>query len=629
VSLDGTTVILANGSPNGTNITRYSTDNVTWIAGSSLPTAQWTSIAAGDGKFVAVSFGTIGATSTNGSSWTEIALPTGQYNSVAYGNENWIAVGYGTSGAKSTDGSTWSSSTLPEGAEWSSVAYGKGKFVAVAASDSTITNTAYTVDNGDSWTLGSFAGGCKSIAYGNNRFVAISGGYAGADDCFISFDGISWTPANIPAANWQSITYGEGLFVAVADGENFVITSQDGVNWSKIEIDSTDTYTAVAFSKRNGIGKFYITASGSLNLVELSAGARALARISLNSNRISTIKFWENGSGYISDPTATVYDPNNSFNAVIDLRISNGVLGNPTILNPGTGYVSISSSTSIVGDGFKDEYQIGRFLIVEGANRIPGPGDNLNIQGINDYTYKVLRAEIVGGTVGNYQLRLSIAKNLNAAESPEHLTTLTIRQKYSQVRLTGHDFLDIGLGNFEQTNYPNTLFPNGTILAPEDETKESDGGRVFYTSTDQDGNFRVGELFAVEQASGTVTISADFFQLEGLEEIAIGGVSVGGSGVVVREFSTDPFFIADSNNIIPTQRAIKEFLARRVSGGGSDAFTGQFTAGVIRVGPRSITTTTGDRIDIPVAVKFTRPVSGTLLAHSLFMAGAGDGMQES
>jgi hypothetical protein len=117
--------------------------------------------------------------------------------------------------------------------------------------------------------------------------------------------------------------------------------------------------------------------------------------------------------------------------------------------------------------------------------------------------------------------------------------------------------------------------------------------------------------------------------LTAVMEIAIGGVSVGGSGVVVREFSTDPFFIADSNNIIPTQRAIKEYLARRVSGGGSDAFTGQFTAGIVRVGPRSITTTTGERIDIPVAVRFNRPVSGVMLAHSLFMAGPGDGMQET
>ena len=40
------------------------------------------------------------------------------------------------------------------------------------------------------------------------------------------------------------------------------------------------------------------------------------------------------------------------------------------------------------------------------------------------------------------------------------------------------------------------------------EANEYNGGRVFYSSTDQDGNFRVGELFKVEQSTGIVTISA-------------------------------------------------------------------------------------------------------------------------
>ena len=66
---------------------------------------------------------------------------------------------------------------------------------------------------------------------------------------------------------------------------------------------------------------------------------------------------------------------------------------------------------------------------------------------------------------------------------------------------------------------------------------------MFYTSTDQDGNFRAGELFSVEQGTGIVTISADFFDLDGLSELALGGVRLGGSGTVVREFSTDPLFL--------------------------------------------------------------------------------------
>ena len=85
---------------------------------------------------------------------------------------------------------------------------------------------------------------------------------------------------------------------------------------------------------------------------------------------------------------------------------------------------------------------------------------------------------------------------------------------------------------------------------------------MYYVSTDQDGNFRTGELFSVQQATGVVTISAEFFDLDGLSELALGGVRLGGSGTVVNEFSTDPTFAADSNNVIPTQRAIATFLAR-------------------------------------------------------------------
>jgi hypothetical protein len=252
------------------------------------------------------------------------------------------------------------------------------------------------------------------------------------------------------------------------------------------------------------------------------------------------------------------------------------------------------------------------------SSGVPGPGDNLNISSIDDYTYKVLSVAILGGTVGDYTARIAIAKILQRNESPDHDESLTIRQKYSQVRLTGHDFLDIGLGNFEQTNYPDTLFPNGTVLAPQDEIIEKGGGRVFYSSTDQDGNFRVGEVFAVEQSTGTVTISADFFVLEGLEELSLGGVSVGGSGVVIREFSTDPLFIADSNNIVSTQRAIKAYITSRISGGGSDAFTTILTAGIVVVGPNLITTTTGDKIQIDAPVRFNSPPTGSILAMSYF-----------
>ena len=215
---------------------------------------------------------------------------------------------------------------------------------------------------------------------------------------------------------------------------------------------------------------------------------------------------------------------------------------------------------------------------------------------------------------------MNIAKDLGREEAPEHGNPVEIRQLYSQVRLTGHDFLDIGLGNFEETNYPDTLFPNGTVVSPENEVIERNGGRVFYTATDQDGNFRVGELFAVEQATGTVTLNAQFFELEGLEELRLGGVTVGGSGVVIREFSTDSTFTADSNNVSSTQKAIKAYIQRRVSGGGADAITGQLVAGLVQVGPDSIGTTSGDPVIFAQKVNFRGGIDGTYLAQTYFMS---------
>jgi len=601
--------------------TAYSTDGTNWQF-SSLPSSSlWTKVAYGNGRYVAVSSSGIAATSTDGISWASLTVPSLTYSDVAYGDGVWIAISTGgNQAARSTNGTTWASLSLPEGADWSGIAFGKGKFVAVAQSDSNLCDTVYSSDLGVTWNTGSFVGGCKSIAFGNNRFVAVSGGYAGAEDSFISFDGINWLSGRIPTANWQSVTYGQGLFFAVNNDQSFAAKSTDGRRWELVTPVTTDDYSGIAFGGTNGDKKFVTVARLNSNSLNFTLGLRAQGRIVLNAGRVTELLLFETGRGHTSAPTVTLIDPNNSADAALIPRIANGVLGNPTITNVGEGYPTISTRATISGDGFTDLFQIGRYLVVEGAVRIPGPGDNLRITGVTDYVYKIVDAVVLNGGPGNYTIKLTIAKSLEANESPDHGTSVTIRQNYSQVRLTGHDFLDIGLGNFVQTNYPNTLFPVGTVLAPEDEIRENNGGRVFYTSSDQDGNFRVGELFAVEQASGTVTISAEFFELEGLEELRLGGVSVGGSGVVIREFSTDSFFTADSNNIISTQKAIKTYLARRISGGGSDAFTTIFTAGIVRVGPNLITTTTLEKFEFPGVVRFKYPISGQMLAKTYFSA---------
>ena len=191
-----------------------------------------------------------------------------------------------------------------------------------------------------------------------------------------------------------------------------------------------------------------------------------------------------------------------------------------------------------------------------------------------------------------------------------------MRRRYSQVRLTGHDFLDIGTGNQTLTNYPG-LPVNDPI--PGNETVESNGGRVFYTSTDQDGNFRVGGLFSIEQSTGTATLNADAFNLAGLNELSLGELALGGGGATIEEFSTDPFFTADSDTVIPTQRAIKAYISSQIGGGGSSLNVNSLTAGVIFIAGQEITTTTNVQININSKVNFKAGVDGYAVALNLFL----------
>ena len=136
---------------------------------------------------------------------------------------------------------------------------------------------------------------------------------------------------------------------------------------------------------------------------------------------------------------------------------------------------------------------------------------------------------------------------------------------YSNIRLTGHDFLNIGTGDFITTNYPNTPTQSAD---QDDEVTEEDGGRVYWVSTDQQGDFRVGDLFKIEQATGSATLNADAFNLSGLSELKLG--SIGAElGAAINEFSTDMTLGGNSNNAVPTENAVLGYMTRDQAGTGA------------------------------------------------------------
>jgi hypothetical protein len=309
----------------------------------------------------------------------------------------------------------------------------------------------------------------------------------------------------------------------------------------------------------------------------------------------------------------TVTDPNNTVEVPHTVRFGNGVLKQPTWTSRGTGFVT--ASAELVGDGYADLYQPGTLIRITGLTASPLPGSNIEFGDISGKYYKLVNVRDLTGT-GPFDAQLQISPAITTSEAVEHDDDVTMRIRYSQVRLTGHDFLDIGTGNFADTNYPG--IPVNPVN-PLKETPTGGGGRVFYTSTDQDGNFRVGRLFNVEQSTGVATLNADAFNISGLQELSLGAVELGGTGATITEFSVDGTFTANSDNVVPTQKAIKTYIASQIGGGAGELNVNSITAGSVLINGQQISTTTGNQINIVQKVNYTGGISGSPVAMNYFL----------
>jgi hypothetical protein len=73
--------------------------------------------------------------------------------------------------------------------------------------------------------------------------------------------------------------------------------------------------------------------------------------------------------------------------------------------------------------------------------------------------------------------------------------------KQSRLLASGHSLEYIGSG----TNIDTALPSLGGVPIQENETDTRNGGLVVYTSTDQSGNFRIGDGVVVDQQTGTIS----------------------------------------------------------------------------------------------------------------------------
>ena len=259
-------------------------------------------------------------------------------------------------------------------------------------------------------------------------------------------------------------------------------------------------------------------------------------------------------TGVTSGATGTVTNLQSAAAKVYYNQTSVANFQNGEVIGDGLGNTLTIAAAGV--PGVSD--QNGFLLVCDGFSAAPVPGASIQIAGDTS-------AYVIGSVSGTYVNSSSVMSLVLVQEklttSPDN-AVVTIRYNFSQIRLTGHDFLNIGTGGVTTTNYP------GVPTQPPaqgNEVFEDLPGRVYYVSTDQDGNFRVGDYFRVDQGTGTATLNANAFNLSGLSSLQLG--SIGAQlGETINEFSSDAT-LGQSNptNIaVPTEAAVKGYVDNRV-----------------------------------------------------------------
>lgn len=134
-----------------------------------------------------------------------------------------------------------------------------------------------------------------------------------------------------------------------------------------------------------------------------------------------------------------------------------------------------------------------------------------------------------------------------------------ITVKISTLRATSHDMVAVGTGGYADSKIPNDLYgPPNKGPFPSQEVLQLGKGRVYFVTTDQDGNFRVGKFFGVDQGRGTVSISAP------ISLTNVDGISFRRGDTLVNRFSTDGTMAEESTNKVPVEQAIVTYVNKRL-----------------------------------------------------------------
>ena len=189
---------------------------------------------------------------------------------------------------------------------------------------------------------------------------------------------------------------------------------------------------------------------------------------------VQSITVTDGGSNYTSSPTVVISDPTgpNGITAEASANISNGSVTSIDIISTGNQYLE-NPSISFVGGG--------------GA----GAAATANLYPIY---YTLDNATLPNAGISTIVLNQNL-NNTVSAGTTVYFTRLSLQITSS------HSFEWVGSGNDIFRAKPAL----GGVVIQENEVVKRNGGEVVYTSTDQAGNFRIGDDLTINQLTGTIT----------------------------------------------------------------------------------------------------------------------------
>lgn len=332
------------------------------------------------------------------------------------------------------------------------------------------------------------------------------------------------------------------------------ITGSGVLSGQKVLWVSTDT-TVIQTSLSQ-----YWTASTTLSFIGSTATAYAISDQAKGS--ITKLVITDPGCGYDTAPTVTIWPSpvGISGNASVSVSLS-GMIGTNVIKTANIKSSDIARLTTGLTASTPYYYIFGFEGQMYKITKYVPPGTR---SGFSD-------TSVTGGSWG--EIEFTAIQNFTSAALTRELWYSSTQPLYagiqknqggsvtiqiSTMRATGHDMLNVGTGGYASSKYPNDLYGPPTYLPDAGKiTREIGKGRVYSVTTDQDGNFRVGKYFSVDQGRGTVTINAPI-ALSGISKLSFK------KGVEVDNFSIDETMAGNSPRTVPTESAIVGYVSRRL-----------------------------------------------------------------